>query len=296
MQKGQEFTWSVFAFNSSGDHVTGDAANITATLYQDGATSGAATTDTNPVELGTQGQYIFTISSAETSVTNQLTLDPVSSSAFRVLPSPATVSIAPANFDKLGIETDGDLTKVNTLDGHTPQTGDTYAQLPTNFSSLGISSGGAVTNVNLVDVCTSNSDMFTTAQSQTSCTSALNAYDPPTRTELTSDTNSILSGITFGTGTVQSDIASLNNFDPSSDVVLLSSSATSPTLTADVKTAMEADGGDLSSLMEGLINKRIWTEATGDLEMFNDVGVSQGTVTSQVTSDGTYTIAKRAFR
>lgn len=29
----------------------------------------------------------------------------------------------------LGVESDGDLTKVNTLDGHTPQTGDAYARL-----------------------------------------------------------------------------------------------------------------------------------------------------------------------
>ena len=39
---------------------------------------------------------------------------------------------------------------------------------------------------------------------------------------------------------------------------------------ADVKTAMEADGGDLSSLMEALVNKAVWTEADGQLEMFND--------------------------
>jgi len=33
----------------------------------------------------------------------------------------------PTNFDVLGIESDGDLTKVNTLNAHTAQTGDTYA-------------------------------------------------------------------------------------------------------------------------------------------------------------------------
>ncbi len=35
----------------------------------------------------------------------------------------------PTNFTNLGIESDGDLTKVNTLDGHTAQTGDNYARL-----------------------------------------------------------------------------------------------------------------------------------------------------------------------
>lgn len=65
--------------------------------------------------------------------------------------------------------------------------------------------------------------------------------------------------------------------------------------TTEIKTAMEADGGDLSSLMEALVNKRVWTEATGALEMFNDAGVSQGSIAAQVTTDGTFTTAKRAL-
>lgn len=36
------------------------------------------------------------------------------------------VSVTPANFGSLGIESDGDLTKVDSLDGHTAQTGDSY--------------------------------------------------------------------------------------------------------------------------------------------------------------------------
>ncbi len=35
----------------------------------------------------------------------------------------------PTNFSALGIESDGDITKVNALDGHTAQTGDSYARL-----------------------------------------------------------------------------------------------------------------------------------------------------------------------
>lgn len=64
---------------------------------------------------------------------------------------------------------------------------------------------------------------------------------------------------------------------------------------AEIKTAMEADGGDLSSLMEALVNKAIWTEANGQLEMHNDAGVSQGTIAAQISTDGTFTIRKRAF-
>ena len=64
---------------------------------------------------------------------------------------------------------------------------------------------------------------------------------------------------------------------------------------AAIKTAMEADGGDLSSLMEALVNKAIWTESDGKLEMHNDAGTSQGTIAAQITTDGTYTTRKRAL-
>ena len=64
---------------------------------------------------------------------------------------------------------------------------------------------------------------------------------------------------------------------------------------AAIKTAIEADGGDLSSLMEALVNKAIWTESDGKLEMHNDAGTSQGTIAAQITTDGTYTTRKRAL-
>ena len=43
---------------------------------------------------------------------------------------------APTNFSSLGIESDGDLTKVDTLDGHTPQTGDNFARIGATGSGL----------------------------------------------------------------------------------------------------------------------------------------------------------------
>ena len=63
---------------------------------------------------------------------------------------------------------------------------------------------------------------------------------------------------------------------------------------AAIRTEMETDGGDLSSLMEALVNKRIWTQATGALAIHNDAGVLQGNIAAQVTTDGTFTTAKRA--
>ena len=56
---------SVFAWDSSaGVAKTGDAAQITATLYIDGASNGA-TNDTNPTEVG-GGEYVFDLTQAET--------------------------------------------------------------------------------------------------------------------------------------------------------------------------------------------------------------------------------------
>ena len=63
---------------------------------------------------------------------------------------------------------------------------------------------------------------------------------------------------------------------------------------AAVKTAIEATGSDLDTLIKALVNKRVWTETGGALEMFSDAGASLGSIAAQVTSDGTYTTAKRA--
>ena len=62
---------------------------------------------------------------------------------------------------------------------------------------------------------------------------------------------------------------------------------------AAVKTAMEADGGDLSSIMEALVNKLLITEANGNAEIFNDAGASQGTVAAAFTSVAGVTQRKR---
>lgn len=57
---------AVYAFDpTTGDAVTGDSANITATISLDGA-AGAATNDANPTEIGTTGVYVFYPTQAET--------------------------------------------------------------------------------------------------------------------------------------------------------------------------------------------------------------------------------------
>ena len=63
-----------------------------------------------------------------------------------------------------------------------------------------------------------------------------------------------------------------------------------------IKTAIEADASDLSSIMEALVNKMIITEANGNTEMFNDAGASQGSVASAFTSVAGETIRLRMFK
>jgi hypothetical protein len=120
----------------------------------------------------------------------------------------------------------------STLSGLLTSTAFTNA-LPTNFGALGINASGHISRVTLVDATTTNSDMrgtdsaltsfsglpdvtvggYATGQSpvdlvdlsglstlgssdvQTAAAAALTVYDPPTRAELTSDTNSVLSAI-----------------------------------------------------------------------------------------------------
>ena len=104
---------------------TGDAAQITANLRIDGGGANAVD-DTNPTELE-DGFYFFNITQAESNG-DYILISPVSSTSdIQVIGCPAAVFTTAPNFNTLGIESDGDLTKVNALDGHTAQTGDSYA-------------------------------------------------------------------------------------------------------------------------------------------------------------------------
>lgn len=120
--------WLVFAFDRTDNTpVTGDAANITAKIRKDYGTA-TATNDTNPTEIE-DGYYEFDLTQAESNA-DVLDLLPESSTAdVQVIGCPARIFTGPPNWSLLGIESDGDLTKVNALDGHTAQTGDSYARL-----------------------------------------------------------------------------------------------------------------------------------------------------------------------
>ena len=127
-QKGTVVAWD----SQTGARVTGDAANITAKINIDDAGL-TSTDDENPTE-GESGHYAFDLLTAETNG-NKLELVPVSSTAnVECVGLPAVVYTRPANFSSLSIEADGDLTKVNSLDGHTAQTGDSFVKVDTIHS------------------------------------------------------------------------------------------------------------------------------------------------------------------
>jgi hypothetical protein len=104
--------WIVFAFDlTDNTPKTGDAANITANLRLDGGAANAVD-DTNPTELE-DGYYVFDISQAESNA-NMIVICPSSTTSnIQVIGVPGAIWTTPPNFPALGIESDGDLTKVN---------------------------------------------------------------------------------------------------------------------------------------------------------------------------------------
>ncbi len=174
--------WVVFAFDRTDNTPkTGDAAQITANLRLDGG-SANATDDTNPTELE-DGFYIFDITQAETNADNIVISPASSTSDIQVIGCPAAVYTVVLNdykADVSGLATAAALTTVDTVvDRIEVDTQDIQAQIGTD--------GAGLTNLPW--------NASWDAEVQSECTDALNAYDPPTRTELTSDTNSIITQV-----------------------------------------------------------------------------------------------------
>ena len=132
----------VFAFADAGhatldagEPVTGDAAQISAQTALDNAALGASD-DVAPTEVdatNAPGYYEFDALQAETNG-DVIEWYPKSSTAgVQVVTVGGNVqTLLPPNHPSMGIESDGDLTKVNlvaTLTGHTAQTGDNYSVL-----------------------------------------------------------------------------------------------------------------------------------------------------------------------
>ena len=136
----------VFAFADAGhasldagEPVTGDSANITAQTAVDNAAL-AATNDVNPAEIdatNAPGYYEFDPTQAETNGDVLEWYPKYSTAGVQVIVVGGSVQeLTPPNFPDLGIGSDGDVLEVNTLTGHTAQTGDSFARIGANGASL----------------------------------------------------------------------------------------------------------------------------------------------------------------
>jgi hypothetical protein len=112
LQKNTAGKWVVFAFDITDNTAkTGDAAQITANVRIDGGAANAVD-DTNPTELE-DGYYIFDITAAECNGDQVLITPASSTSNIQVIGVPGSIWTSAPNYNLLGIESDGDLTKVN---------------------------------------------------------------------------------------------------------------------------------------------------------------------------------------
>lgn len=156
------------------------------------------------------------------------------------------------------------------------------------------------------------------AEVQSECTDALNAYDPPTATEMNARTlpsasyataaalsthdgkldtvdtvadgiQADLSNATDGLGALKALIDGLNNVS-SSDVETACDAAIDNAISSPTANSL---GFYMQKMFTALVNKMVVTEASGNTEQFNDSGVSIGTISGAITSDGTYTTRLR---
>ena len=257
LEKNTAGKWVVFAYGapdhaSAGLAITGDAANITANVRIDGGAVNAVD-DTNPTELE-DGFYVFDITAAEANG-DVILICPVSSTSdVIVIGAPAVAHTVPANFNALGIESDGNLTKVNTLHGHTAQTGDTYAlangsagfvaidtvvdailadtgtTLPATLAGLNDfdPASDTVANVTLVATTTTNTDMRGTDSANTTVPDAAGtaAALHTTTDAAIAVVDGVADAILVDTGTTLP--ATLTTIDTVVDAILIDTGTTLP--------------------------------------------------------------------
>lgn len=160
---GQKLT--VIAINVTTNLVvSGDAANITATISLDGGAP-AASNDVNPTELGTTGQYQFDLTQAETDGA-LFVVAPVSSTSNVIviaLPSNAIYTVAQVP-DVNMLQISGDASAADNLEAMFDGTGYTNANAPAIQSQIGTPSdlgSGADVASNLSDMAGATFDNST---------------------------------------------------------------------------------------------------------------------------------------
>lgn len=248
-QKWVVFAFQDEGGTNPGEPVTGDAANITANLRIDGGAANAVD-DTNPTELE-NGYYVFDITAAESNGENIVICPASSTANVNVIGVPGAVYTTPANFPDLTIGASTGRVDVGQIEGSdatdqinaacdaalTDYDAVVPADLPTNFADLSITAttgrvdvaaiagtaqtandNGADINSLITQIGTDGDGLTSIpwnaawdAEVQSEVNDALVAYDPPTRTELTSDINSVLQALGVNVTTIAT-LASQTSF------------------------------------------------------------------------------------
>ena len=131
-----------------------------------------------------------------------------------------------------------------------------------------------VQGVVLVDTCTTNTDMRGTDGANTTVPDAagtLATYDPPTRTEATADKDAIIADLLTMkqkvAGTYDRETDSMEAIRDRGDAAWIAATGFSTHSAADVKTAIEAAGSSIASILtdtnELQTNQGAWATATG---------------------------------
>jgi hypothetical protein len=278
LEKNTAGKWVVFAYGapdhaSAGLAITGDAANITANVRIDGGAVNAVD-DTNPTELE-DGFYVFDITAAEANG-DVILICPVSSTSdVIVIGAPAVAHTVPANFNALGIESGGDVTKVNTLHGHTAQTGDAYAlangsagfvaidtvvdailadtgtTLPATLAGLNDfdPASDTVANVTLVATTTTNTDMRGTDSANTTVPDAAGtaAALHTTTDAAIAVVDGVADAILVDTGTTLP--ATLTTIDGVVDAILVDTGTTLPSTLSGIETKVDTVDGVADAIL-----------------------------------------------
>lgn len=255
MEKNIAGKWVVFAFDVTTNlPKTGDAANITANLRIDGGIANAID-DTNPTELE-DGYYIFDITATESNGDN-------------IVICPASVT---ANIQVIGVP--GAL-----------WTEQVTAKLPTNYimgSAVQTAKDDEIDAI-LVDTNALNDtkipDTLSLANINTQCDTALTDYDPPTRAELTTDKDSIITEVNANEtkiDTLQNTVGNLTITGASLNI-----GAESNTLTVGTETS----GTYVDTYTDNSIYHVI-TEVGGVIDNYYEFDIGTDGLPTEVTING----------
>lgn len=195
---GFQSAW-IYGTQSAVAHMQKNVASQVVAFQMASATDGSAVTSGTPtvyvtIDGGTQatgsgtsthegnGQWSYAATQAETNGDHLVFTMAISGAVSQGV----NVYTSAPNFNALGIEADGDLTKVNTLDGHTAQTGDSFARIGANGAGLSdLATAAELAKVPKSDGAVSwNATALAAINAEAD--TALTDYDPPTKAELDS--------------------------------------------------------------------------------------------------------------